>query len=174
MWIADGWKDYEVIDCSKGEKLERWGRYLLVRPDPQVIWDTPRRHKGWKHMNGPLSPAAQRAAASGNFFDLPGAVDHRLQGADLQLKALQLQAHRPVPRAGGQLGLVRREDPDRWAAVKVLNLFAYTGGATLAAAQAGASVTHVDASKGMVTWRRRTPAPPGWSPPPSAGLWTTA
>ena len=52
MWLADGWKDYEVIDCSKGEKLERWGDYLLVRPDPQVIWDTPKKHKGWKKMNG--------------------------------------------------------------------------------------------------------------------------
>ena len=52
MWIADQWKDYEVIDCSKGEKLERWGKYTLVRPDPQVIWDTPKTERGWKHMNG--------------------------------------------------------------------------------------------------------------------------
>ena len=52
MWIADGWKEYEVIDTSKGEKLERWGDYLLVRPDPQVIWDTPRKNRGWEHMNG--------------------------------------------------------------------------------------------------------------------------
>ena len=52
MWIADGWKEYEVIDTSCGEKLERWGDYLLVRPDPQVIWDTPKVNKGWKHMNG--------------------------------------------------------------------------------------------------------------------------
>ena len=52
MWLADGWKDYQVIDCSKGEKLERWGEYLLVRPDPQVIWDTPKNHVGWHHKNG--------------------------------------------------------------------------------------------------------------------------
>ena len=52
MWIADKWKDYEVIDCSGGEKLERWGDYTLVRPDPQVIWDTPNKEKGWKHRNG--------------------------------------------------------------------------------------------------------------------------
>ena len=52
MWIADGWKDYEVIDTSNGEKLERWGDYLLVRPDPQVIWDTKKTHKGWRTMNG--------------------------------------------------------------------------------------------------------------------------
>ena len=84
MWLADGWKDYQVIDCSKGEKLERWGEYLLVRPDPQVIWDTPKTHRGWKHMNG-----------------------HYLQRPYLQLKAIQLQAHRSVPGAGCQLGLVR-------------------------------------------------------------------
>ena len=52
MFIADNWKDYEVIDTSKGEKLERWGKYILVRPDPQVIWDTPRKERGWKNMNG--------------------------------------------------------------------------------------------------------------------------
>ena len=52
MWIADNWKDYEILDCSNGEKLERWGNYLLVRPDPQVIWDTPKKNRGWKEMNG--------------------------------------------------------------------------------------------------------------------------
>ena len=65
MWIADGWKDYEVIDCSEGEKLERWGNYTLVRPDPQVIWSTPKTEKGWKHRNGHTT-AAQRAAENGN------------------------------------------------------------------------------------------------------------
>ena len=63
MWIADHWKDYEVIDCSNGEKLERWGDYLLVRPDPQVIWDTPKSHKGWKHMT-----EVQKEAVNGNFL----------------------------------------------------------------------------------------------------------
>ena len=74
MWLADEWKDYEVIDCSKGEKLERWGDYLLVRPDPQVIWDTPRNHTGWKKMN-----AAARAEASGNssIFLNSGPLDIR-------------------------------------------------------------------------------------------------
>ena len=70
MWLADGWKDYEVIDCSKGEKLERWGDYLLVRPDPQVIWDTPKNHRGWKKMNGHYHAAA-RAAASGSSLIFP-------------------------------------------------------------------------------------------------------
>ena len=66
MWIADQWKDYEVIDCSSGEKLERWGNYTLVRPDPQVIWNTPKNDPGWKHKNGHYH-AVKKAAASGNF-----------------------------------------------------------------------------------------------------------
>ena len=70
MWLADGWKDYEVIDCSKGEKLERWGDYLLVRPDPQVIWDTPKKHKGWKKMNGHYHRSS-KGGGEWEFFDLP-------------------------------------------------------------------------------------------------------
>ena len=70
MWIADQWKDYEVIDCSKGEKLERWGEYLLVRPDPQVIWDTPKNHKGWKKMNGHYH-RSKKGGGEWEFFSLP-------------------------------------------------------------------------------------------------------
>ena len=70
MWIADQWKDYEVIDCSGGEKLERWGDYTLVRPDPQVIWDTPKKEKGWKHMNGHYH-RSKKGGGEWEFFDLP-------------------------------------------------------------------------------------------------------
>ena len=70
MWIADNWKDYEVIDCSKGEKLERWGEYLLVRPDPQVIWDTPKTHIGWKTMNGHYH-RSKTGGGAWEFFHLP-------------------------------------------------------------------------------------------------------
>ena len=70
MWIADKWKDYEVIDCSGGEKLERWGDYTLVRPDPQVIWDTPKKEKGWKHMNGHYH-RSKKGGGEWEFFDLP-------------------------------------------------------------------------------------------------------
>ena len=70
MWIADGWKDYEVIDTSKGEKLERWGKYLLVRPDPQVIWDTPREHSGWRKMNAHYH-RSKKGGGEWEFFQLP-------------------------------------------------------------------------------------------------------
>ena len=65
MWIADNWKDYEVIDCSEGEKLERWGRYTLLRPDPQVIWNTPKKCKQWKKLNGHYH-RSKKAAVNGN------------------------------------------------------------------------------------------------------------
>ena len=70
MWLADNWKDYEVIDCSKGEKLERWGDYILVRPDPQVIWDTPRKEKGWHKMNAHYH-RSKKGGGEWEFFDLP-------------------------------------------------------------------------------------------------------
>ena len=73
MWIADGWNDYEVIDCSEGEKLERWGDYLLVRPDPQVIWNTPKTHRGWKKMNGHYHRSS-KGGGEWEFFDLPDVV----------------------------------------------------------------------------------------------------
>ena len=106
MWIADGWNDYEVIDCSEGEKLERWGDYLLVRPDPQVIWNTPKTHRGWKKMNGHYHRSS-KGGGEWEFFRPAGAVVDRLQRTDLQLKTVQLQAHRTLPGAGGKLGLVR-------------------------------------------------------------------
>ena len=70
MWLADRWKDYEVIDCSCGEKLERWSKYILLRPDPQVIWDTPKTNKNWKKLNG-LYHRSKKGGGEWEFFDLP-------------------------------------------------------------------------------------------------------
>lgn len=75
MWIADNWKDYEVIDCSNGEKLERWGDYLLVRPDPQVIWNTKKNHKGWKQMNGHYHRSKKRRRGMGIFQSASAVAD---------------------------------------------------------------------------------------------------
>ena len=149
MWLADGWKDYQVIDCSKGEKLERWGEYLLVRPDPQVIWDTPKTHRGWKHMNGHYHRSA-KGGGEWEFFDLPEQWTIGYKGLTFNLKPFSFSDK--IHNAGRP--------------VKVLNLFAYTGGATLAAARAGASVTHVDASKGMVGWAKENAPSSGLSDAP--------
>ena len=158
MWLADRWNDYEVIDCSKGEKLERWDRYILVRPDPQVIWDTPQKEMGWKRMNGHYHRSA-KGGGEWEFFDLPQewTIHYTLPiGKDLtfHLKPFSFKHTGLFPEQAANwdwFSQLIKAETDQGHAIKVLNLFAYTGGATLAAAAAGAHVTHVDASKGMVT-----------------------
>lgn len=178
MWIANNWKDYEVLDTSGGEKLERWGKYILVRPDPQVIWGTPHDHEGWKKKNGHYHRSA-KGGGEWEFFDLPDewTVSYPLpcleHGSAKGTRKDRLTFHLK-PFSFKHTGLFPEQAANWdwfseliWNAmhcgdarfnaerpVKVLNLFAYTGGATLAAAAAGAQVTHVDASKGMVNWAR--------------------
>ena len=173
MWVADHWKDYEVLDTSSGEKLERWGQYRLVRPDPQVIWNTPHDHTGWRQKNGHYH-RSNKGGGEWEFHNLPEEWTIHYQGEHFP-KA------NPAGITGGELtfhlkpfsfkhtglfpeqavnwdwfsGIICdaiKKEPQRQ--IKVLNLFAYTGGATLAAAAAGAQVTHVDAAKGMVGWAK--------------------
>ena len=151
MWLADGWKDYQVIDCSKGEKLERWGEYLLVRPDPQVIWDTPKTHKGWKHMNGHYHRSA-KGGGEWEFFDLPEQWTIGYKGLTFNLKPFSFKHTGLFPEQAANWDWFGEKIRNAGRPVKVLNLFAYTGGATVACAKAGASVCHVDAAKGMVAW----------------------
>ena len=161
MWLADKWKDYEVIDCSQGEKLERWGKYLLVRPDPQVIWDTPKQEKGWKHMNGHYHRSS-KGGGEWEFFDLPQewTIHYSLpinKELTFHLKPFSFKHTGLFPEQAANWNWFSTLIADAVKSgrqIKVLNLFAYTGGATIAAAAAGASVTHVDASKGMVTWAK--------------------
>ena len=153
MWIADQWNDYEVIDTSRGEKLERWGDYLLIRPDPQVIWDTPRNHKGWKHPNAHYH-RSKKGGGEWEFFDLPNQWSISYHNLTFQLKPFSFKHTGLFPEQAVNWDWFSSLIQQASRPVKVLNLFAYTGGATIAAAKAGASVTHVDASKGMVTWAR--------------------
>ena len=160
MWIANRWQDYEVLDCSDGEKLERWGRYNLLRPDPQVIWNTPHNHAAWKKLNAHYHRSS-KGGGEWEFFDLPEqwTIDYETSvGAKLtfNLKPFAFKHTGVFPEQATNWdwfsSIIKKESKNR--PIKVLNLFAYTGGATLAAASAGASVTHVDASKGMVTWAK--------------------
>lgn len=164
MLVAKNWTDYEVIDTSKGEKLERWGKYLLIRPDPQVIWDTPKTLKGWKKCNGHYHRSA-KGGGSWEFFDLPEewSISYPLEAAEktlhFNLKPFSFKHTGLFPEQAvnwewmaERIRTAGKENPGR--EVKVLNLFAYTGGATAACAAAGAHVTHVDASKGMVNWAK--------------------
>ena len=159
MWIADHWKDYEVMDCSQGEKLEHWGEYVLVRPDPQVIWDTPKSDYAWKHPNAHYH-RSKKGGGEWEFFDLPQQWQIHYNNGEMgngltfNLKPFSFKHTGLFPEQAANWDwfskLIREADRP----VKVLNLFAYTGGATLAAAAAGAQVTHVDASKGMVAWAK--------------------
>ncbi|MBQ6036135.1 MAG: class I SAM-dependent methyltransferase [Lachnospiraceae bacterium] len=173
MWTADHWKDYEVLDTSGGEKLERWGDYLLVRPDPQVIWQTEKKHPAWKKMNAHYHRSA-KGGGEWEFFDLPEEWTIGYCGLTFHLKPFSFKHTGLFPEQAVNWDwfsdLIRKrisgEDGHGKKPVKVLNLFAYTGGATLAAASAGASVTHVDASKGMVNWAKENAVSSGLSEKP--------
>lgn len=153
MWIASHWDDYEVIDTSGGEKLERWGKYLLVRPDPQVIWNTPKKDPGWNKKNGHYHRSS-RGGGEWEFFHLPEQWSIHYGSLSFHLKPFSFKHTGLFPEQAANWDWFSDKIRNAGRPVKVLNLFAYTGGATLAAAAAGAHVTHVDASKGMVGWAK--------------------
>ena len=153
MWIADGWKEYELLDCGSGEKLERWGDKLLVRPDPQAIWNTPRHHHGWKRPDGRYL----RSSAGGGSWEkgrLPGQWQVRYKNLTFQVKPMNFKHTGLFPEQAVNWEFAQEQIKRAGRPVSVLNLFAYTGGATVACAAAGASVCHVDAARGMVQWAR--------------------
>ena len=165
MWIADGWNDYEVLDTSAGEKLERWGDYILVRPDPQVIWNTPHKVREWKQKNGHYH-RSNKGGGQWEFFDLPEQWEISYGNLKFHLKPFHFKHTGLFPEqavnwewSGHLIREAKKKNPGK--EIKVLNLFAYTGGATVACADAGAAVTHVDASKGMVTWAKENAAASG-------------
>lgn len=165
MFIADGWKDYEVLDASSGEKLERWGDYILIRPDPQAIWKTPKRHPGWKNPNAHYH-RSNRGGGEWEFFDLPKQWNIRYRNLTFGLKPFSFKHTGLFPEQAVNWDYMSARIKETKRPVKVLNLFAYTGGATVACARAGASVTHVDASKGMVTWAKENAALSGLASAP--------
>ena len=167
MWIAQNWKDYEVLDTSSGEKLERWGDYLLVRPDPQVLWNTPKTHAGWKKRNGHYHRSS-KGGGEWEFHNLPEEwqISYEPLSLSFRLKPFSFKHTGLFPEQAANWDWFSALIRNAGRPVKVLNLFAYTGGATLAAARAGASVTHVDASKGMVTWAKENAAASGLADAP--------
>ena len=165
MYIADKWKDYEVLDTGNGEKLERWGGYILIRPDPQVIWSCDHKAPGWKKANGHY----HRSSKGGGEWEFRGLPQEWSIKYDIlsinkeltfNLKPFAFKHTGVFPEQAANWewtsSIIKEEAAKRSEGdpVKVLNLFAYTGGATLSALAAGASVTHVDASKGMVGWAK--------------------
>ena len=165
MWVADNWKDYEVIDTSKGEKLERWGKYILLRPDPQVLWDTPKTNPAWKKLNAHYH-RSKKGGGEWEFFDLPEQWCIHYKELTFHLKPFSFKHTGLFPDQAANWDWFSDLIQNASRPIKVLNLFAYTGGATCAAAKAGASVTHVDASKGMVTWAKENAQASGLSDAP--------
>ena len=153
MWFYDRWEDYELLDCSCGERLERWGRHVLVRPDPQVIWKMPKDHPGWLAADAHY----ERSQSGGGHWDLKS-IPKRWQVSceDLTfIVSLMNFKHTGLfPEQAVNWDYIRDKIKTAGRKVSVLNLFAYTGGATLAAAAAGADVCHVDAARGMVARAR--------------------
>jgi len=153
MWIADGWTDYELLDCGGGEKLERWGTQLLVRPDPQAIWASPRTNRGWKRAQGRYF----RSESGGGHWEkdaLPPQWQVRYRDLTFQVKPMNFKHTGLFPEQAVNWDFARETITQAGRPVSVLNLFAYTGAATVACAAAGAQVCHVDAARGMVAWAR--------------------
>ena len=165
MRVADGWQDFAVLDASGGEKLERWGDITLIRPDPQVIWKTERKCRQWHQLNGHYHRSS-KGGGEWEFFDLPEEWGIRYRDLTFRLKPFSFKHTGLFPEQAVNWDWVSSLIKNAGRPLKILNLFAYTGGATLAAAKAGASVTHVDASKGMVAWAKENAAASGLSSAP--------
>ncbi len=153
MWIADEWKDYECIDTANGEKLERWGDIILCRPDPQVIWDEKADAPMWKKADAHY----HRSSSGGGKWEykkpIPEQWTVNYKNLTFNIKPMGFKHTGLFPEQAVNWDYMMDKIRKRGSA-KVLNLFAYTGGATVACAKAGAAVTHVDASKGMVQWAK--------------------
>ena len=157
MWVSDKWKDFELLDASRGEKLERWGNYTLLRPDPQVIWDTPRLDPRWEKPDA----AYRRSSSGGGAWEknrLPASWEIAYAALRFRVKPMNFKHTGLFPEQAANwdwaMDKIRRAERP----VRVLNLFAYTGAATCACLAAGAEVCHVDAAKGMVAWARENAA----------------
>lgn len=165
MWLSDKWTDFELIDCSRGEKLERWGDYYLVRPDPQAIWDTPRRDRRWTRPDAKYS----RSSSGGGSWDkgkLPESWTIKYGELSFNVKPMNFKHTGIFPEQACNWDYAMRKIRGADREISVLNLFAYTGAATLACAAAGARVCHVDAARGMVVWGKENAALSGLSASP--------
>lgn len=152
MWIADKWIDYELLDASDGERLERWGDYILIRPDPQIIWSGLRRDKRWKKADG-IYTRSKSGGGKWTVNSMPEKWSVKYGDLEFMLRPMGFKHTGLFPEQAVNwdwFSEILRSAKKEEQQPRVLNLFAYTGGATAAAAASGAAVCHVDASKGMV------------------------
>lgn len=153
MRIAE-WVDFEILDTSCGERLERWGDVILIRPDPQIIWNTKRKNAFWEKADARYI----RSKSGGGYWDvykkIPDEWSIAYKDLRFKVKPMGFKHTGVFPEQAINWDFITNKIENQNREVKILNLFAYTGGATLACAKAGASVCHVDASKGMVSWAK--------------------
>lgn len=166
MRVADKWKDYELLDCSSGQRLERWGDVILIRPDPQVIWKTEKTHPLWYKAHAVYN----RSSSGGGKWDIrrkiPDAWKIKYGELAFMVKPMGFKHTGVFPEQAVNWDMTAQIIRDERRPLRVLNLFAYTGAATVSALNAGAHVTHVDASKGMVAWAKENAAVSGLSEQP--------
>ena len=163
LWISDAWKDYEVLDATAGERLERWGDHILVRPDPQVIWNTPRTALEWRRYDARYV-RSNTGGGRWTDHDLPERWQIKYKDyLTFNVKPMNFKHTGVFPEQAANWDFIRSKVSHAGRPVRVLNLFAYSGGATLAAAAGGAEVFHVDASKGMVQWAKENAVASGLS-----------
>lgn len=154
MRTPQSWKDYELLDCSEGERLERWGDIILIRPDPQVIWKTYKKHPLWRKANARYHRSNSGGGKWEAYTRIPAEWNINYNDLTFHIKTMGFKHTGLFPEQAVNWDYMTELIKKAGRPVKVLNLFAYTGGATIACLRAGASVTHVDASKGMVQWAR--------------------
>ena len=165
MWIADGWKDYELLDASDGERLERWGKYVLRRPDPQIIWKNAAKHKMWKSADA-IYKRSSKGGGGWTKNSLPETWNINYGSLRFVLKPMGFKHTGLFPEQAANWDWFSRLIAESGREIRVLNLFAYTGGATVAAAKAGAKVVHVDAARGMVAQAKENAALSGLADAP--------
>ena len=152
------WKDYELIDCSDGERLERWGDIVLIRPDPQIIWNTPKKNPLWKDAHARYIRSASGGGAWQYNKKLPQQWTIKYKELTFGIKPMGFKHTGVFPEQAVNWDFAAQQIKSADRPLKILNMFAYTGAATLACLSAGASVAHVDASKGMVQWAKENAA----------------
>lgn len=166
MLLANEWSDYALIDCANGEKLEKWGNFTLVRPDPQIIWPQKQHKAEWEKCDAHY----HRSKSGGGSWEynkkLPDVWQIKYKNLTFNVKPMGFKHTGIFPEQAVNWDFIDEKIKSANRDIKVLNLFAYTGGATVAAAKAGASVVHVDAAKGMVLWAKENAVSSGLADAP--------
>ena len=169
MRISNEWKDYEILDMANGEKLEKWGKYILIRPDPQIVWSKKTNPELWKKADARYI----RSKTGGGHWETYSKIDNswgiNYKNLKFNLKPMGFKHTGLFPEQATNWDYIIQKIDSRIKEnkeVKVLNLFAYTGGATVAALSAGASVCHVDSSQGMVNWAKENVTSSGFKDKP--------